>query len=102
MYQILTSSEYKVWFEEQSFKTQAQIMARLERISDSGHFGDAKHLGSKLAELKWKNGLRIYFSLAHDEIGRVILILIAGNKNSQKKDISLARKILSKLLFKDQ
>ena len=94
MCQILTTTEFSEWFKKQTVKTQVQIDTRLERIKDFGHFGEAKHLGQKLAELKWKNGLRIYFSIERDESYNVILILIGGNKNSQKKDIKHARKIL--------
>lgn len=94
MYRILATTEYLAWFQTQTLKTQAQIDSRLERISDFGHFGDAKHLGKKLSELKWKNGLRIYFSIERDESFNLILILIGGNKNSQKMDIKRARKIL--------
>ena len=85
----------------QNSKTQAQIKARLVRITENEHFGEAKNLGNKLAELKWKNGLRVYFSLSHDGIGSIIIVLIAGNKNTQKKDITIARKILSNMSFKD-
>ena len=101
MYKILSTEEYLKWFFGQSVKTQGQIQARLERIKDFGHFGDARHLGKKLAELKWKNGLRIYFSLAQDENGNVILILVGGNKHSQKKDIQMAKKLLFQLSHKD-
>lgn len=49
------------WFDGLREKKQIQIDARLERIQNAGHFGDVKYLGNNLAELRWKNGWRIYF-----------------------------------------
>lgn len=101
MYRIVSTKEYLKWFENQGLKTQGQILARLERIIEYDHFGLAKHLGDRLAELKWKNGLRIYFSVSLDDEGNVLLLLIGGNKNSQKSDIKVAKKILFDLSMKD-
>ncbi len=101
MYSVLSTKEYLNWFTEQNSKVQGQISARLQRIIEFGHFGDARRLGKRLAELKWKNGLRIYFSLIQDENGKIILLLIGGNKNSQSNDIHLAKKLLSEISSKD-
>lgn len=49
------------WFRTLTDKEQTQIDARLERIQSLRHFGDAKSLGGGVAELRWKNGWRIYF-----------------------------------------
>jgi putative addiction module killer protein len=67
------------------------LEARLERIETSGHFGDVKHLGDGLCELRWKSGLRIYFC-KHEE--NAILLLLGGIKNAQTKDIKQARLLL--------
>ena len=75
-------------------KTKAQVLARLYRISEYGHFGDAKHLNEKLSELRWKNGLRIYFTLIHNTEKQLVLLLVGGTKNSQKKDILKAKRSL--------
>jgi putative addiction module killer protein len=101
MYSIVSTKEYLKWFETQPLTIQGQILARLERIIEYDHFGDARHLGDSLAELKWKNGLRIYFSVSQDDEGNVLLLLIGGNKNSQKSDIKVAKKILFDLSMKD-
>ena len=50
------------------------INARLERIQAQSHFGDAKSLGDGLAELRWKNGWRIYFF----KEGRDMVVLLVG------------------------
>lgn len=47
-------AEFIEWFEDLSAKGKAQVDARLLRIRDHGHFGDAKYLGEELAELRWK------------------------------------------------
>ncbi len=47
-------------------------MPALERIQSSSHFGDAKSLGDGLAELRWKNGWRIYFF----KEGRDMIVLL--------------------------
>lgn len=92
MFRIVATIEYLEWFKNQTPKTQGLIQARIKRILDFGHFGETKHLENNLLELKWKNGLRVYFSLAQDDLGKLIFILCGGNKNSQKKDIKIAKK----------
>ena len=89
------SAEFKKWFGKESEKSKAQIDARLENIGLFGHFGDHKSLGEGLSELRWKNGRRIYYALKRDDT-EVIIILIGGSKNAQKKDIGEARKILAR------
>lgn len=58
---------------------------------------ELKKLAGSLAELKWGNGRRIYFTLTKDELGNIIILLIGGNKNSQDKDIRKAKSILKKI-----
>ena len=55
MYSLISTKEYLKWFLQQTFKTQGQIQARLERITEYGHLGDTRMLGKKLAEPKWKH-----------------------------------------------
>ena len=58
------------------------------RIEENEHFGDAKSLGESLAELRWKNGWRVYFSrIGHKKI----VLIIGGHKNEQEKNIKKAR-----------
>ena len=67
--------------------------SRIFRIEHYDHFGDAKHLGEGLSELRWENGLRIYFARTDT---RVVLLLNGGGKNDQKKDIKKARILLDR------
>jgi putative component of toxin-antitoxin plasmid stabilization module len=59
LYSMITLNktiEFSDWLNDLTWKEQGQINARLSRIQNSGHFGDAKNLGNGLAELRWKNG----------------------------------------------
>ena len=88
--------EFTKWLSNETLKSRAQIEARLARIRDFGHFGTAKDLGNGLSELKWENGRRVYFAVSIDIDGRFVVLILGGNKNGQSKDITQARKILSK------
>ena len=48
---------------------------------------------SQVAELKWKNGIRVYFFKEDDE---TIFLLLGGLKNAQKKDIKKAKLLFQK------
>ncbi len=75
-------------------KEQGQILARLQRLELYDFFGDAKSLGDGLAELRWQNGWRVYFAKAMRSDGSVVVLLLGGMKNAQKKDIERARLLL--------
>lgn len=101
MYRLRTTIEFHNWLASQTMKIQDQIHSRLERIEEYGHFGDAKKLGDSLAELRWKNGTRVYFHLSHDSHGNWMIVLLGGNKNSQRSDIKRAQKILNRSFSKE-
>lgn len=69
MLRILSTQDYESWFSEQNVKIKAQVQSRLSRIIESNHYGDVKRIDSSIAELRWKNGLRIYFSYTVDAKG---------------------------------
>jgi len=66
-----------------------RIEARLERIT-KGNLGEYKHLFDTVYELKFKNhsGFRIYYGL---DGNKIILLLNAGNKSTQRRDIQKAK-----------
>lgn len=92
-YTIATTEEYDEWYNDQRAKDRLQIDSRLVKIQDEGHFGVTKYLDDDLYELKWMSGRRVYYAYLEEEN---ILLLLGGNKNGQNKDISYARKILTK------
>ena len=77
------------WLESLDDSIRYRIKARLARVH-LGNLGEYKMLGDGLGELKFNfgSGYRIYFG---EFTGEIILLLCAGDKSSQKKDIKLAR-----------
>lgn len=67
----------------------AKILTRIER-AESGNFGDHKSVGDGVFELRvsFGPGYRVYYALENNEI---ILLLVAGDKSTQEKDISRAK-----------
>ena len=93
MIKIKTTLEFEKWMNSLSEKEKGQILARLQNIKNCAHFGDVKYLGKGLAELRWKNGKRIYF---YREDNKIIILILGGIKNEQKKDIKKAYIFLKK------
>ncbi|NGX48889.1 MAG: hypothetical protein K940chlam5_00483 [Candidatus Anoxychlamydiales bacterium] len=93
--EISKTQEFEKWFNEESTKSKGQIIARLTRIQVYDHFGDYKLLGNDLLELRWKAGKRIYFSIFQDK-EKMVLLLLGGYKNGQKKDIKKAKALITK------
>jgi len=70
--------------------TRARIRVRLNRIR-LDNFGNSKPEGGGVSELRvdYGPGYRIYFSR---EGSTVVILICGGIKNSQSKDIKLAKK----------
>ncbi len=69
-------------------KTKAVVRKRLGRVR-LGNFGDRKPVGGGVSELRidFGPGFRIYYAM-HEKT--VVLLLTAGDKSSQSKDIKRA------------
>lgn len=52
MLEISSTQAYLDWPKECDKRTRAMIDSRLLRIRHFGHFGDVKHLGESLSELR--------------------------------------------------
>jgi len=78
------------WVNSLTDTIQHRINARLIRV-ECGNLGDWKSVGQGVAELRFhmNSGYRVYFA---KDGQKVILLLCAGNKSSQKKDIGRAHK----------
>ena len=65
----------------------------MEQIETKDHLGDYKFINNDLYELRFfiRGGLRIFFTFNGDEI---IILLNAGDKDSQSDDIKKAKEIL--------
>jgi len=93
---VLTSHEFDERYSDLGPWGWAQVDKRLDLIREYSHFGDTRFLGSRLWELRWKNGRRVYYAVLVDEEGKEALMLLGGNKNGQDRDITLARAILER------
>ena len=78
--------EYLSWIKDKL--TQAILYKRIRQVGE-GQFGKTRHVGNGIFEMKidFGPGYRVYFGIHIDEI---ILILLAGSKNTQEKDIKKA------------
>lgn len=71
-------------------EARAKIRVRIDRLS-LGNFGDCRHLTGKIWELRFHfgPGYRLYFG--RDE-NSLVIFLLGGTKNKQKKDIQKAKR----------
>ena len=86
---------YLDWYNSLDNSVKAQITKRILRVSE-GNFGDSKKLNTELSELRFKigSGYRIYYTEFENYI---VVLLSAGNKSSQQKDIKNANNYLKDL-----
>lgn len=77
-------------------RAKAKILFRLQKLENEEHFGDCKPIGSGIRELKinYAKGYRVYFKETN---GKVIILLIGGDKSTQQKDIEKAKEIWESL-----
>lgn len=95
-YKIKTSKDFDKWHNSIKDKqTLTRIDVRINRIL-KGNFGDHKQITDNLFELRlfFGSGYRIYYTIKDDII---VLLLNAGNKNSQQNDIKKAIQLAEKL-----
>ena len=69
-----------------------RIIARLATAERTGHLGDVKALGGNLWEMRIHTGpgYRLYYVR---EGKNIIILLCAGEKNKQQRDIGIARRM---------
>lgn len=93
-------NRYRKFFDKlASLIIKAKISARLYRLS-LGNLGDYKDLKDGVFELKISGtgpGYRIYFS-KHEN--RIIILLLGGDKKTQKKDIKQAKELWQKFKYR--
>ncbi len=90
---VTGKAPFSQWLEKLDVNTRAVIRTRLDRVS-AGNFGDCRHI--KSGEGVWEfridygPGYRIYFG---KKGAIVVMLLCAGNKSSQDRDIEKAKKL---------
>ncbi|MBN7812211.1 type II toxin-antitoxin system RelE/ParE family toxin [Algoriphagus sp. H41] len=97
MYFIEKTSEFDKWFRRlDDLRAKAKILFRIQKLENDGHFGECKSVGNGISELKinYAKGYRIYFK---EVDGRIIILLIGGDKSSQRRDVQKALEIWDKL-----
>jgi len=83
--------EFGHWYHSLTDTERTRVDARLDHMT-SGYFGNSRSLGNGLFELKWTNGMRVYFS--RKKINQIdTIVLWGGFKGTQQADISKARKL---------
>ena len=96
MFTVLQTEEFVAWLDDLKDKrAQVRIAARL-RQAESGNLGDWQPIEGEVSELRvnYGPGYRLYFA-RRDRI--IIVILNAGDKSTQKRDIRRALKLAAEL-----
>jgi putative addiction module killer protein len=75
--------------ERQSKQVYGTVMTRLERV-EMGNMGDHRSVGEGVLELRIDvgPGYRVYFGKDGE---RLVILLIAGTKKTQRRDIDTAK-----------
>ncbi len=97
MFFIEKTPEFDKWLRKlKDMKAKAKILLRIQKIANDEHFGDCKPVGNGIRELRvnFAKGYRVYFK---EKDGKIIILLIGGDKSTQQKDIAKAKEIWKKL-----
>jgi putative addiction module killer protein len=96
MYTVFQTAEFVSWLDELTDKrAQIRIAARL-RQAEAGSLGDWQPIEGEVSEMRvhFGPGYRLYFVRR----GRIILVMLnAGDKSTQRRDIRRALKLVSEL-----
>ena len=97
MYIIEKTAEFDKWLKKlKDLRAKAKILFRIQKIENDEHFGDCEPVGNGIRELKidYAQGYRIYFK---ESDGKIIILLMGGEKSSQQQDIERAKNILKRI-----
>jgi len=93
LYTIKTTDSFDKWLKKLKDRSaKVRILARLDRVA-LGNLGDVKDIDSSISEMRFffGAGYRIYYTIQENTI---VLLLNAGDKSTQEKDIEKAKNIL--------
>ena len=97
MYVIEKTVEFDKWLRKlKDLRAKAKILFRIQKIENDQHFGDCKPVGNGIRELKidCAKGYRVYYK---ESDGKIIILLIGGDKSTQQRDIEKAKEILKRI-----
>ncbi|MFN3555651.1 MAG: type II toxin-antitoxin system RelE/ParE family toxin [Bacteroidales bacterium] len=98
MFIIEKTNEFDKWLRKlKDLRAKAKILFRIQKIENDEHFGDCEPVGEGIRELKinYAKGYRVYFK---ESDGKIIILLIGGDKSTQQRDIEKAKAILNRLI----
>ena len=93
MYFIEKTSEFDKWLRKlKDLRAKAKILMRIQKLEQDEHFGECEPVGEGIRELKinYAKGYRVYFK---EKDGKIIVLLIGGDKATQQSDIEKAKEI---------
>ncbi len=93
MIEVLQTDEFAKWLKRlKNADARARILVRIQRLSLTKNFGDAKPVGDGVYEMRidYGPGYRLYYTKRGNEL---VLLLIGGDKSTQQKDIAKAKKL---------
>jgi putative addiction module killer protein len=82
---------YLEWYNSLDKSLKLIVDKRLSKV-ERGLYGKIRRLSEELYEIKFDNGLRIYYTEIDNTI---VLLFTGGNKSKQSKDIETATKYLN-------
>lgn len=94
MIEVVQTELFRRWLERlRDRRAQVRIAARIIAIQE-GHFGDWKAIDRTVSELRVHAGpgYRVYFTRRGNTL---VLLLAGGDKQSQRRDIETARRLVS-------
>ena len=97
MYKIEKTDDFDKWLRKlKDLRAKAKILFRIQKIENYEHFGDCEPVGNGIRELRidYAKGYRVYFK---ESDGKIIILLIGGDKSTQQRDIEKAKEILKRI-----
>ena len=96
-YYLARTKQFSRWLRGLSSEYQIRVNTRLKLAAALGHFGDHHGLrdADGIGEMRMDSGpgLRLYYT-TWEYKGQVLLLLLGGDKSSQRRDIEKAKKLL--------
>jgi len=95
-YNIKQTDIFSKWLLKlKDIKGKVSIIRRIDRMR-KGNFGDHKGLGDDVSELRFTSGAgyRVYYTVKNSE---VVLLLVGGDKSTQKVDIQKAKNLAKEM-----
>ena len=95
--QIEKTDDFDKWLRKlKDLRAKAKILFRIQKIENNEYFGDCEPVGDGIRELRidYAKGYRVYFK---ESDGKIIILLIGGDKSTQQRDIEKAKEILKRI-----